>query len=212
MRYTNKFDLTCEGVGHPEQLIWVCVVIGIMSQALYKYGVVACFLFPGSRDRHSPRSVRQKVNRQTKGWPLFPRWPLRPQICCSRVCVNLVWTVPSGQRLYPLFMCPAINSHSLMQLFLSFSLSGSCSHTGWSSVRVWRGERWTGWVWCPQTPSTHTGYLWRAAHPHPVQSTGKEFTWSNSEQKHHMTLSHVCTDYVNVLMFIFTLMSLWRSL
>jgi len=197
----------CEGVGHPEQLIWVCVVIGIMSQALYKYGVVACFLFPGSRGRHSPRSIRQKVNRQTKGWLLFPRWPLRPQICCSRVCVNLVWTAPSGQHPYPPLCAQPF--HRLMQLF--FSVLGSCSHTGWSNVRVWHGEKWTGWVWRPQTPSTHPGYLWRAAHPHPVQSTGKVFTWSNSKERHHVTLCDV-NDYVNVLRFIFTLMSLWRSL
>lgn len=182
-----------------------CVVIGIMSQALYKYGVLACFHFPGSHGRHSLQSLRQKVNRQTKGRPLFPQWPLRPQICCSSVCVLTCYEWRHQDSIFILLYVPSYSfTLSLMQLFSSFflslSLSGGCSHAGWSSVCVWHGEKWTGWVWRPQTPPTHPGYLWRAAHPHPVQSTGKA--------------SHgpVCTDYVTVLSFICTLMSMWRSL
>lgn len=101
-----------------------CVVIGIMSQALYKYGVLACFHFPGSHGRHSPQSLRQKVNRRTKGWPLFPQWPLRPQICCRSmcVCVILLWMAPSGQHLYPpicAYLFIHTQYHAVVFLFLS---------------------------------------------------------------------------------------------
>lgn len=101
-----------------------CVVIGIMSQALYKYGVLACFHFPGSHGRHSPQSLRQKVNRQTKGRPLFPQWPLRPQICCSSVCVLTCYEWRHQDSIFILLYVPSYSfTLSLMQLFSSFSLS-----------------------------------------------------------------------------------------